>query len=415
MTNLISKLKIFNSINKIAIFFFLLFMISPAVLWGQKLYQLPPHADTRWVSFENPSGEKGNAGKENKQAKGHAWDNIEPGESKIIFDVSNPGIIKRIWLTVSDRSPVMLRSLRIDMYWDNADKPAVSAPLGDFFGVGLGKMVSFQNALFANPEGRSFECYISMPFRKNAKIVITNESNKQETLFYDIDYLKLEKLPKGSLYFHAYWSDNSKTTLGEDFAILPKIKGRGRFLGANFGIITDTSYGNSWWGEGEVKIYLDGDSTYPTLAGTGTEDYLGSGWGLGTFANQFTGCLIADPKNREWVFYRYHIPDPVYFHENIKVTIQQIGGGQLKGVRKIAKQGAPLIPVSVTASDYSKQWNLLDMVSPPKLTDTDFPLGWVNFYRKDNYSATVYFYLNKPESNLPPLAPVAERIKGISQ
>jgi hypothetical protein len=389
-------------------------MLIPSVLWGQALYQFPRNAGTRWVSFENSTGEKGEGGKENKQAKGHAWDNIMPGESKVIFDIKDAGIIKRIWMTVSDRSPVMLRSLRIDMYWDNASRPAVSAPLGDFFGIGLGKMAPFQNALFSDPEGKSFNCYIPMPFRRHAKIVITNESGKKETLFYDIDYLKIKRLPKGTLYFHAYWSDNSRTTLGEDFTVLPQVTGKGRFLGGNFGIIADTSYEKSWWGEGEMKIYLDGDSAYPTLVGTGTEDYLGSGWGLGTFVNQYTGCLIADPANRQWAFYRYHIPDPVYFKSDCRVAIQQMGGDGRDKVSALYRKGAKLIPVTITAPDYSKQWSLLDMAHPPRLTDPDFPLNWINFYRKDQYSATVYFYLNKPASSLPPLVPVAERIKGIS-
>ncbi|MEP6627860.1 MAG: DUF2961 domain-containing protein [Ginsengibacter sp.] len=222
-------------------YFFIMIMLMPSLVQGQELYQLPADGESGWVSFENPSGEKGNGGKENKQAKGRSWDNIKAGESKVIFDMKGTGIIKRIWMTISDRSSEMLRSLRLDMYWDGESKPAVSAPLGDFFGLGLGRMVPFQNALFSSPEGRSFNCYIAMPFRKSARIVITNESNRQETLFYDINYLKVKKLPEASLYFHAYWSRNNHTKLGEDFEVLPKVKGKGRYIGSNFGIITDTS------------------------------------------------------------------------------------------------------------------------------------------------------------------------------
>ena len=181
--------------------FFILILLMPNLLNGQELYQMPADSKSGWVSFENPTGGKGNGGKENKQAKGHSWDNIKAGESKIIFDMKGVGIIKRIWMTVSDRSSEMLRYLSVDMYWDGESKPAVSVPLGDFFGLGLGRMVPFQNALFSDPEERSFNCYIAMPFRKGARIVITNESNRQETLFYDIHYLKLKKLPQGSLYF----------------------------------------------------------------------------------------------------------------------------------------------------------------------------------------------------------------------
>lgn len=392
-----------------------LLILTPSLSFAQQLYQFPGHRRTGWVDFENPLGKKGMGGKANRGAKGHAWDNIGPGKSRVIFDVKGAGIIKRIWMTLSDKSPGMLRSLRVDMYWDGAATPAVSAPLGDFFGLALGRMASFQNALFSEAEGRSFNCFIPMPFRKGAKVVITNESGSQETLFYDIDYLKMRRLPRKSLYFHAYWSCNKDTRVGEDFTVLPRITGKGRFLGANFGIITDSIYGHSWWGEGEVKVYLDGDSTFPSLVGTGTEDYLGSGWGLGRFVNRYTGCLLADPAARAWAFYRYHIPDPIYFNKSCKVAIQQMGGDGRDNVRKLVQGGATLIPVSVTAPDYSRQWSLLDMKSPPRLTDSGFPLNWVNFYRKDNYSATVYFYLDKPGGDLPPLASAPDRMRGIAK
>ncbi|MBZ4188869.1 glycoside hydrolase family 172 protein [Niabella beijingensis] len=386
----------------------------PLLLSGQELFQFPEDTETSWVSFENPTGKKGQGGKENNGAKGHAWDNIQPGQSKELFNVHTTGIIKRIWMTIADRSPRTLRSVRIDIYWDGAERPAVSAPLGDFFGMGLGRMTAFQNAFFSEAEGKSFNCFIPMPFKKEARIVLTNESPAVQTLFFDVNFLKVKSLEKGALYFHTFWSNNVHTSLGDDFAVLPEIQGQGRFLGANFGIITDSSYGNSWWGEGEVKIYLDGDHTYPSLVGTGTEDYLGTGWGQGTFVNDYTGCLSADEKSRCWTFYRYHVPDPVYFKNNCRVSVQQMGGDNLAGVRSIFKKGAALIPVSVTASDYGKQWNLAAMKQPPALTDSHFPNGWVNFFRKDNYSATAYFYLDKPESGLPLLQPLKERLTGIA-
>src|ERR1700704_2265389 len=111
----------------------------------------------------------------------------------------------------------MLRSLKLEMFWDNEIKPAVSVPLGDFFGIGLGRTTAFQNSLFANPEGRSFNCYIPMPFRKAARVVITNESTKPETIFYDIDFLKVKSPSTSALYFHAHWNRNNHTKLGEDF------------------------------------------------------------------------------------------------------------------------------------------------------------------------------------------------------
>lgn len=386
-------------------------VLVPGLLQGQALYRMQGHAETRWASFENPAAAKGAGGRENATGKGHAWEVIAPGETKPLLEARGAGIIRRIWMTVSDRSPAMLRSLRIDMYWDGAPVPAVSAPLGDFFGDGLGVMVPFENALFADPEGRSFVCYAPMPFRSHARVAITNESGEPVTLFYDIDYLRMKRLPRGSLYFHAYWSSNAATRPGQDFDVLPPVRGKGRFLGASFAIVTDSAYRKTWWGEGEMKVYLDGDSTYPTLAGTGTEDYLGSGWGLDAFAGRYQGCPVADADHGKWSFYRYHLPDPVFFRHTIRVAIQQMGGGARDEVRALKAAGAALIPVSVTAPDYSRQWNLLDMKSPPALEDPDFPLSWVNFYRKDDYSATAYFYLNKPVSGLPPLASLSARLR----
>ena len=392
------------------LFIIVLFFIAISIN-AQELYTLPNNTRTGWISFENPAGGKGQGGKENKGAKGHPADIVMPSESKVLLDIKGAGVIQRIWLTLSDRSPKTLRSLKLEMYWDGEIRPAVSVPLSDFFGVGLGRTTNFQSALFSNPEGRSFNCYIPMPFRKAAKIILTNESKTAETLFYDINFLRVLTHPSNVLYFHSSWNRNNRTKLGEDFEILPKVTGKGRFLGCNLGIITDSLYAKSWWGEGEVKMYLDGDSKLPSLVGTGTEDYVGTAWGQGAFTNLYQGCPIADDSNRQWTFYRYHIPDPVYFTTDCRVIIQQMGGDGSDNVKKIVQAGAQLIPVTVsTQNSFIK---LLDMNPVPKVSDPNFPNGWTNFYRLDNYSATAYFYLDKPANNLPPLAPLRERVEGL--
>ena len=143
---------------------------------GQELYVVPDGVETRWSSFENPKAEKGQGGATNKTAKGHAFEFVAPGESRVLLDVQGAGVIQRIWITISERTPAVLRSARIEMYWDDSPKPAVSAPLGDFFGLGLGRILPFQNALFSDPEGRSFNSYIPMPYRKAARIVFINEA-----------------------------------------------------------------------------------------------------------------------------------------------------------------------------------------------------------------------------------------------
>ena len=377
---------------------------------AQHLYNVPEQTDTRWISFENPKGEKGKAAMDNKGAKGNASQWVKAGEQMVLMDYNGAGIINRIWMTIIDRNPKALRAIHLDMYWDDAGKPAVSVPLGDFFGIGLGRMAAFQSALFSDPEGRSFNCFIPMPFNKHAKIVFVNESQQNQLLFYDIDMSALKKPEKGINYFHAYWSNNDGAELGQAFEILPKVNGKGRFLGCNLNVKADKIYGDTWFGEGELKTYLDNDDKYPTLAGSGTEDYIGSAWNLGAFSNLYTGAPVVDKAKKEYSFYRYHIPDPIYFHQNCKVSIQQMGGADRDLIRNIIKSGGKAKPVSVmTANGLIK---LMDEKSYPDLFNEKFPADdWVNFYRVDNYSATAYFYLDNPESNLPALASLAERLK----
>jgi hypothetical protein len=376
--------------------------------YAQQLYQLPAGVDTRWSSFENPKAAKGAGGAENKGAKGHPAEEFRPGETKTLLDVGGAGMVNRIWLTISDRSPGVLRGIRIEMFWDGAKKPAVSAPLGDFFGLALGRRLPFENALFADPEGRSFNCFIPMPYRRGARIVLVNESAKQVTLFYDVNIQTVKAHAADVLYFHAYWNRTPMAELGQDFEILPRVQGRGRYLGTNIGWITHPLYERSWWGEGEVKIYLDGDRGLPTLNGTGTEDYIGTAWGQGVFAHQYQGCLVADEKARQWAFYRYHIPDPVYFHSDCRVTIQVLGGDMTEKVRGYVANGAQLTPVTV--SNEQGIIKLLEKTPVPQLSDAGFPVGWTNFYRQDDVSATAYFYLDKPTSTLPALQDVQTRV-----
>ncbi len=383
------------------------------LLWSflshaQLLYEMPINPQSRLSSFENPNGVKGNGGKTNKTAKGNAFEFMEPGETKNLLDIKGEGTIQRIWLTI-DHSALKLRSLRLQFFWDGSRKPAVDVPLGDFFVYNLGKQVAFESALFSSGEGRSYNCYIPMPFKKAAKVLLINEGKERVKLYYDIDFL-LHKLPSNALYFHAYWNRQQSAQLGDDYILLPKVEGKGRFLGISVGLNTDTSYSKSWWGEGEVKMYLDGDSKYPTINGTGAEDYIGSAWGLGTFVNQYQGCTIANDSTGQFCFYRWHIPDAIYFNKDIKVAIQQIGGWMKEDMKKLYQRGANFKAVTVDGPRFVR---LLDMDKPPVLTDPDFPEGWVNFYRIDDYSSVSYFYLDKPFTPLPALPSLDIRIKAV--
>ncbi len=364
--------------------------------------------EPRWNSFENPTSEKGMGGTENQGAKGHPYDYLKAGETKVLLDVQGSGIITRMWFTIQDRSPKMLRSLKIEMFWDGNDKPAVSVPFGDFFGNGLGLMVPHENELFANPEGRSFNCFIPMPFKTGAKVQITNENDIDlNMLFYDINFVKLKEWNNDNLYFHSFWNRDTATTPGIDYTILPKTEGKGRFLGVNFGVIGNPGYQKSWWGEGEVKMYLDGDGELPTLVGTGTEDYIGTAWGQGKFINRYTGCLVADTEKDHWTFYRYHIPDPIMFRNDLRVTIQAMGGNMKDKVIEMLDKGIKLIPVSIQEGQVFM--GLMDSVPPVDLKNPKLMSGWTNFYRSDDWSSTAHFYLHKPASNLPRLAEIELR------
>ena len=369
-----------------------------------KLYSMPK-GGTRWSSFENPKAEKGKAAWENHGAKGHAFDKIPAGDTISLLEYSeSAGIITRMWITINDRSPNMLRSLVLRCYWDGAETPAVECPLGDFFGCGT-HMSTFENELFSSPEGRSFNMYIPMPFNKSAKITVTNESDRLLThFFYDVNFVTLDVPDPDALYFHTYWNRIQSTTPTEDFVILPKVEGIGRFLGTSVSINSNPAYGNQWWGEGEVKVYLDGDDELPTLCGTGTEDYIGTAWGQGAFYNRYQGCLSADWGNRRWNFYRLHVADPIWFAKDIKFTIQLMGGGPAAEVIEMIKNNVKLVPTSADGDGYT---NLFKTDKPVSQT------GWINYYRSEDCASVAWFYLNKAENNLPKIAPVCERTFGL--
>lgn len=385
-----------------------LFLLSGQLVAAQgNVYEFNNNAESRWSSPENINGKKGQGGKENYGAKGHPSDSIAAHGSIALLDIQGTGVINRIWVTISDRSPQMLRSLKIEIFWDNEKKPAVSAPFGDFFGVGLGRTTDFQNVFFADPEARSFMCYIPMPFKKGAKIVVTNESDtKLRDIYFDVNYNLLTEWNNNNMYFHTFWHRDTATVLAQDFEILPAIKGKGRFLGVNMGVNANPRYGRSWFGEGEVKMYLDGDKDYPTINGTGTEDYIGTGWGQGRFINQYSGCTVASDTLLQWSFYRFHVPDPIYFKTGCRVTMQQVGGDSKDKVLSFQKAKAPLIPISIfdgKLHTYYKKGEVLQLDKP------GLPDGWTNFYRSDDVSAVAYFYLDKPADELPALQPLAIR------
>jgi hypothetical protein len=394
---------------------------------AEELYQAPkPGTHTRWVSPENPTAAKGAGGQLNRGAKGMAFIVVQPGETAMLADIKGAGIINRMWLSGTiPRNEEQRRLVRLEMYWDGAKRPAVTAPIGDFFGVGLGLLVPFESALFASPEGRSYNFTVPMPYRKGAKVLLINESKAHALVWYDLNYTEVARHDSDVMYFHTAWRREPRTELGKDFEILPKVRGKGRYLGANIGVIGSPEYRGTWFGEGEVKVYLDGDQQWPTLVGTGTEDYIGSGWGQGQYHGRIHGSLISDDKNDLYAFYRFHLADPVYFHQNCRVTIQQIGNTSTARVREMQAKGAELKPVWVLDTHGGDVMNLtgqapdihqlLDRTDLPPFDDPKHPQGGCNFYRRDDVSATVYFYLDRPENDLPPLAPAEQRVQDMRE
>ncbi len=341
------------------------------------------NCEPRWINFENKSGKKGGGGISNNAAKGHAWEHFNAGEEKVLCDFSGSGIVRRIWITLSDRSVNALQNIVIKMFWDNSDKPQVEVPIGDFFCMGLGKMVKFENEFFTTAEGRSFSCYIPMPFKKHCKIVLVNNTGEFiNNLFYDIN-MTLENVSDEDMYFHASFNETAHNEFEKDVSILPKTVGEGRYLGANITVIPDSEqYGDVWWGEGEVKVYIDGDTQYPTLVGTGAEDYVGSAWELGEFTNRYQGCVLRDKNSVS--MYRFHIKDPVVFKKDIAVNIQAMGGGMADKVNEIIKNGGKCVPVTYDDGDlhhiYKNEFN-------------EDLRGYVNFFRTDCYRIVAYYYL----------------------
>ncbi len=377
-------------------------------MFDGRWYIVPEDVKTRWASPENPRGQKGNGGRSSFGRKGQAYFFIRPKERITLAEVTNSsGIIRRIWMTLHNLCPRLLKQVRLEFYWDGAERPAVNVPLGDFFCMGLGRMTAFESACFSSPEGKSFNCFIPMPFKKGMRVDIINDGfTTANMLYYDIDYTLGDKIPDDALYFHAWYNQELPTTLRKDYTILDKVNGRGRFLGASFGVWMDKEkYALSWGGEGEVKFYMDDDEEYPTLCGTGTEDYVGTGWCQAMYNHLYQGFTVADEEKMQLCFYRFHIPDPVYFERNIRVTIQQIGSWNRELIKYFIQNDIPIFRAGPMAELTMKPIDFINENLP------DFDL----FERSDYWTSCCYFYLDRPENDLPVITDVLERARSIPE
>ncbi|MEW5902348.1 MAG: glycoside hydrolase family 172 protein, partial [Acidobacteriota bacterium] len=258
---------------------------------------------------------------------------IKPGETHILADIAGPGIIQHIWMTFNEARPNWLEkggSARPDeivlrMYWDEALEPAVEAPLGDFFAAGFGLRNEIRSLPVAVEGGDGYNCYWPMPFRKRAKITVTNEGKLNvRSFYYHLDYLQVDDLPEDSAYFCAQYRQEFPEQAGRDYLIL-EAEGRGHYVGT---VMSARSRSPLWFGEGDVRIYVDGDMR-PTIQGTGTEDYFLCAWGLEPCLYPFFGCTYMssgfDDLGVRYTLYRWHILDPIHFTKSIRFTIEHTG------------------------------------------------------------------------------------------
>lgn len=224
--------------------------------------------------------------------------------------------------------PEIMRAKIIEVFYDGASEPSISVPAVDFFGVPWGRPVALDSALAAIGEGRGYNSFIPMPFKKSVRIEYHNASAQRSPLYYQVDYTLEPALADDVTYLHASYRRQNPTVRKQDFVISDGLVGPGRFLGCVVGVrVLD---GGVWYGEGEVKVFLDGDTTHPTICGTGLKDYVGTAWGMGPHQTHYMGSPLdvrdGSSPNPDFVgFYRWHVPDPVVFRSDLKVTIQQIG------------------------------------------------------------------------------------------
>jgi len=300
-------------------------------------------AKTRSISPENLTGENGRGGmaklgegSASNAARdlGQGWKvnpfiRIAKGTTFTLAEITGSGAINHIWMTPTGK----WRYSILRFYWDDEKEPSVECPVGDFFGMGWGEYAPLQSLPVCVNPGSAFNCYWQMPFRKKCKITMQNMDEKDMTVYYQIDY-SLTEVPKNAAYFHAQFHRSNPLKYKEVHAIVDRIKGKGQYVGTYLAWQVNH---NGWWGEGEIKFFMDGDKEFPTICGTGTEDYFCGSYNFDRkgqyteFCTPYAGLhQVIRPDgtyhaNQRFGLYRWHITDPVRFDQDLKVTIQELG------------------------------------------------------------------------------------------
>lgn len=310
-------------------------MLTPMTSAALGNLRLLIDARTRSISAENPTGAKGEGGKAQPDPAspaarlGQGWkvrpclQQIRSGETIVLADVRGPGLFQHIWMTTDVR---VYRSGVLRFYWDEEADPSVEVPLGDFFANGHGLRYHVNSLpVCVNPSG-GFNCYWPMPFRKRALVTFENQHRDElPHLFYQLTYAEME-LPENLATFHAQWRRSLTQRDHPAHTLLDGVHGKGHYVGTH---LSWTQLSDGWWGEGEFKFYLDGDEAYPTICGTGTEDYFGGAWCFGeTYSTPFLGYPLWRREPGEvpkHAMYRWHILDPIRFEQDLRVTVQALG------------------------------------------------------------------------------------------
>lgn len=347
-------------------------------------YLIPNGVESRSISFENPTGQKGGGGKASSGLglgrKGDPVRLVPAGDTLTLADIEGPGCLRHIWMTTMP-DPRSLRGLVIRIYWEGQDHPSVEAPIGDFFGFAHGVPSNYSSAVHSLADAAGMNIWMPMPFSKRAKVTITNEMPVPLAVFFQVDYTIGDQHADDFGRLHVLFQRQNPTVMKEDFEVLPKREGRGVYMGAVLGI---RPLEGKWWGEGEIKCYIDGDDAFPTIAGTGAEDYVGHSFGIQDTYAPYNGCSYrehdSDSETGRVSLYRWHHADPIYWAKDIRITLQQIGCCRV----------------------------------PPSSIETY--LGEGIFERQDDVSCATFWYEATPSAPLPvPLCDLAARIADLPE
>lgn len=339
------------------------------------------NAVSRSISPENLSGEPGAGGRATEgtganaaRDLGKGWKvspsvHVEPGETFTLADIEGSGAIQQIWMTVTGH----WRYSILRMHWDGQDVPSVECPVGDFFACGWNKYAQVSSlAVCVNP-GSAFNSYWEMPFRSRAHLTLTNISDERITVYYQINYT-LTEVPEDCAYFHAQFRRTNPLPYKTDYTIIDGVSGQGHFVGTYMAWGVNNT---RWWGEGEIKFFMDDDTDFPTICGTGTEDYFCGSYNFdvgkdGGGYREFTTPYVGLPQvirpdgtydsQQRFGLYRWHIADPVRFASSLRVTMQALGW----------RSGGRYLPLQDDIASVAFWYQTLPTAPFPELPDRDY-------------------------------------------